>query len=148
MRYRPSVRAILLAEDHVLLMAMKFPWRENWQWITPGGGIEADESPLQALRRELFEETGLRLDHVPPQIGSGEEPYPDAGITLQHRYFLIPTLRFTPIATAMEQREQDWFQRFCWWPLGELENIDLLPANLNQGIQHVQTEPEIPFVFR
>ncbi len=28
-------------------------------WITPGGGVEADESLLTAAQRELYEETGI-----------------------------------------------------------------------------------------
>lgn len=32
------------------------------RWITPGGGIDSGESALDAAIRELFEETGLRVD--------------------------------------------------------------------------------------
>jgi 8-oxo-dGTP pyrophosphatase MutT (NUDIX family) len=32
------------------------------RWLTPGGGIDAGESPIQAAVRELFEETGLKVD--------------------------------------------------------------------------------------
>ena len=28
------------------------------QWVFPGGGLEADEEPLQGIVREVFEETG------------------------------------------------------------------------------------------
>ncbi len=31
-------------------------------WLTPGGEIEAGESPIEAARRELGEELGLRLE--------------------------------------------------------------------------------------
>ena len=32
------------------------------RWITPGGGIDTGESIIEAAVRELFEETGLRVD--------------------------------------------------------------------------------------
>ncbi len=31
-------------------------------WVLPGGGIDLDESPLQAVVREIFEETGLNVN--------------------------------------------------------------------------------------
>ena len=36
------------------------------QWYFPGGGIEAGESPEEALAREVTEETGFRLCRCTP----------------------------------------------------------------------------------
>ena len=36
--------------------------RDNQKWYLPGGKIEADEAPVQALIRELSEELGLVLN--------------------------------------------------------------------------------------
>jgi 8-oxo-dGTP diphosphatase len=36
------------------------------QWAFPGGRIEPDEQPIDAAHRELFEETGIRVDRLEP----------------------------------------------------------------------------------
>jgi 8-oxo-dGTP pyrophosphatase MutT (NUDIX family) len=36
------------------------------QWAFPGGSIEPGEEPIDAARRELFEETGLTADELTP----------------------------------------------------------------------------------
>jgi 8-oxo-dGTP pyrophosphatase MutT (NUDIX family) len=37
----------------------------DWAWTTPGGAREPGESAVETAQRELFEETGLRLECVP-----------------------------------------------------------------------------------
>jgi len=51
--------AILLDDDgRVLCVRQNYPPRE---WTLPGGRVEANESPLAALHREIMEETGCRI---------------------------------------------------------------------------------------
>lgn len=33
-------------------------------WVLPGGGVEEDESPAEAVKREVFEETGYVVEVV------------------------------------------------------------------------------------
>jgi 8-oxo-dGTP diphosphatase len=50
-------------DDHVLLIHRnKEP--NLGLWIAPGGKVELDESPLDAARREMLEETGLRVGNL------------------------------------------------------------------------------------
>jgi len=52
--------------ERVLLLRAHDPARPDagsW-WTTPGGGLEAGETPSQAARRELAEETGLGVERL------------------------------------------------------------------------------------
>jgi 8-oxo-dGTP diphosphatase len=63
-RIQPRIRvsAILLRETGILLVRQEKPGREYW--LLPGGGVNAGESLVDALRRELEEEVGLAEDFV------------------------------------------------------------------------------------
>ena len=52
----PSVTAIVYGRlDEILLVRQ----RDGNVWSTPGGSVEIDESPIDAVVRETWEETGL-----------------------------------------------------------------------------------------
>lgn len=57
-RRRPGIYAILPRAGRLLLTHQAEPWPE---FQLPGGGIDPGESPLAALHREVFEETGWRI---------------------------------------------------------------------------------------
>src|SRR6056297_1510074 len=57
-RPRPGVYAILPGDSGLLLTRQEEPSPEIQ---LPGGGIDPGESPLQALHREVREETGWRI---------------------------------------------------------------------------------------
>jgi 8-oxo-dGTP pyrophosphatase MutT (NUDIX family) len=54
----PSVTGILYDPSGAILLARH---REGNVWSTPGGTVEPDESPADAVIREVREETGLRV---------------------------------------------------------------------------------------
>ena len=57
---RIRVSAILRREERVLLCRHEKAGREYW--LLPGGGVQAGESLVTALRRELAEELGIEKD--------------------------------------------------------------------------------------
>jgi 8-oxo-dGTP diphosphatase len=57
MEPRIRVSALLRWEDRILLCRHEKPGKEYW--LLPGGGVNAGESLVEALHRELFEEVGI-----------------------------------------------------------------------------------------
>lgn len=54
--YDFTTSAFIVRRDKVLLLHHK----KIGKWLQPGGHIELDEDPLEALLREILEETGLK----------------------------------------------------------------------------------------
>src|SRR5690349_20145904 len=59
--YRPNVGIVLMHPDGRVFWARRVR-RDGWQF--PQGGMNTDETPLEAMYRELQEETGLLPEHV------------------------------------------------------------------------------------
>lgn len=64
-KMRPGAYVILPLGDEVLLTHQEEPTPE---FQLPGGGIDPGESPLPALHREVFEETGWSIAY-PRRLG-------------------------------------------------------------------------------
>ena len=64
------VAAIIKRQGRILICRRRADQAHALKWEFPGGKVEAGESPLQALRRELEEELGLSA-----QIGREVERY-------------------------------------------------------------------------
>ncbi len=65
-RMRPGAYAILPLETRILLTHQAAPVPE---FQLPGGGIDPGEGPIEALHREVFEETGWRIAN-PRKLGA------------------------------------------------------------------------------
>jgi NTP pyrophosphohydrolases including oxidative damage repair enzymes len=59
--YRPNV-GIILCNDQGRVFWAKRKGVNSWQF--PQGGIDCNEDPEAAMYRELWEETGLKNEHV------------------------------------------------------------------------------------
>lgn len=59
--FRPNVGIVLVRDDNRVFWARRVN-RDGWQF--PQGGMNTDETPREAMYRELTEETGLQPHHV------------------------------------------------------------------------------------
>jgi 8-oxo-dGTP diphosphatase len=125
---REGVRALVLDhDDRVLLVRMVEPKTGEEWWVTPGGGIDPDEQPARALRRELQEETGLAEFELGPVVWTRREVFPWAGKTLDQseQIFLVRVPGFEPrplLSTA--QLADEGVHELRWWTVEELATSD------------------------
>ncbi|HQY42786.1 MAG TPA: NUDIX hydrolase [Paracoccaceae bacterium] len=96
-RLRPGAYAVLALGKDVLLTYQEDP---NPEFQLPGGGIDPGESPIRALRREVFEETGWSIC-APRHVGAFRRfaympEYDRWAEKLCHIYFARPVRRLGP----------------------------------------------------
>lgn len=61
---RPGAYGVITDGTHALLVAEDHPKTDFVDVQMPGGGIDPSETPVQALHREVMEETGYRVEIV------------------------------------------------------------------------------------
>jgi ADP-ribose pyrophosphatase YjhB (NUDIX family) len=69
----PAVQGLLVRDGRVLLGRRAIEPRLGY-WDLPGGFLEEGEPPLEGLRREFLEETGLEIEPV-EWLGAFIDPY-------------------------------------------------------------------------
>ena len=72
-------------------------------WEFPGGKIQADETPLQALVRELAEELGISVEAATPLL-SYRYPYPERIVELH----VFDVSRYAGVARGIEGQPLRW----------------------------------------
>ena len=63
LRFRPSAKAVVVHEGRLLVTRNRTRGEGDWH-ILPGGGQEPGETLADALRREVYEETGMLVEPV------------------------------------------------------------------------------------
>jgi 8-oxo-dGTP pyrophosphatase MutT (NUDIX family) len=128
--FRRSCRGLLVSDGRILLFQHSIRGGSS-VWVGPGGGVEAGESLIDALTRELHEETGLQIteEHAPQLVWVQTAEFSEmrvhgyAGVI--NHYFLIDVEPFAPAsgigvgAAGHPKNEGILDQR--WWTISEIE---------------------------
>jgi 8-oxo-dGTP pyrophosphatase MutT (NUDIX family) len=125
---RSAARVLLVDDAGRLLLFHGFdPARPgHGYWFTAGGGLDAGETPAQGAARELFEETGLRVD--PADLGDPiwhevtEFPFDGVRYRQDQHFFLLRVAGWAVDTSGFDEIERACMDDHRWWSLAELES--------------------------
>lgn len=129
--HRETAKAIIVHGDAILLTN----YAGEPIWCLPGGGIEARESPEQALRRELREEIGLPLAWCAPviELDASYSPFGRPHDTVKEHMHLYCGQLFNmgPEKIARHERNLNkrWFSLASVMP-GQSPQWQVVPQNV------------------
>ncbi|WP_296631945.1 NUDIX domain-containing protein [Rhodoluna sp.] len=145
-QHRETARVIIYdPQHHILLLKTHFDPEVQLpaRWITPGGGIDDGETPLDAAVRELREETGLVVQ--PEDLGEPIASFTgrwDWGDGKNHHTFVdhfykLEYPQFDLDISGWTEDERRDVLEHRWWNIEELANSDELvgPQELVQLLQ-------------
>lgn len=118
----PTASAVLVDDAGRVLLARRAIEPERGKWDLPGGFLESGEHPLDGLRRELREETGL---HVEPAqfLGVWMDVYGDSGKSTLNLYRVC--------GADGEPNAADDIDEVRWFAPAELPPVDELAFTVN-----------------
>ncbi len=101
--YRVSVKGLFVKDEKILLF--KESQNESGNWELPGGGLDFGEDIFEGLKREIQEESGLKVTHI------------------EKRPIYILPCRFD------KRRGMDWHYSLVLCYKIELENLDFTQSD-------------------
>jgi ADP-ribose pyrophosphatase YjhB (NUDIX family) len=121
----PTASALLVDAAGRVLLARRAIEPERGAWDLPGGFLEAAEHPLDGLRRELHEETGLDVEPV-EFFGVWMDVYGDGGAPTLNLYWLC--------RADGEPRAADDVAELRWFAPDELPPDEELAFRVNASV--------------
>lgn len=137
---RDIVAALIFSKDSKLLMGMKDPQGGGVYadcWHIPGGGVDQDETQLEALRREILEEVGIDIALSKVTLadsqgaGETEKTLKDTGekVTCKMQFYVYQ-VDVNKNAANIKTRPSDDLVKLEWVDLKQLNEYKLTPPSI------------------
>jgi len=131
-----TASAFLIRDGKILFMDHE----KLGQWIQPGGHIEGEETPDQAAKREILEETGYRIKFVDgeqPEEFSEEEDLPKPFHVNIHRirenHLHCDFMYLAEVSGESEATHSHEHSGLRWFTMEELEDGEFdMPDNVRR----------------
>ena len=116
-----GVGAVLINSENRILACQRASGQVmGGHWEFPGGKVDAGESHIEALKRELHEELGIEIE-VGKMVGSLEHDYQS----------MMVHLSFYSCKTSDAEFTLSVHDDFVWFSEGDALEIDWLPADID-----------------
>lgn len=143
-RFSCRAAALIIRGGRILLAKN----RDLACYYTVGGGIKEGESSEEAVKRELFEELGLRLE--PERLAFIQERFCTIGRQKYHEICFFYLIRDCAALDAVRDggpTDQGGQETVHWVPLSGLSDYEIVPAFLKDRLPQLGGSPEHIIVF-
>lgn len=110
------------------------------RWFLPGGGVEHGEEPLESLRREVHEETGLTVQSA-TLLGVITDTWPVPDGTLLHTVRLV--YRVDQWLGSLRAEESGTSDAASWFTPAELGTVPLV-RYVREALARFDETPDAP----
>ncbi|NHN57018.1 NUDIX hydrolase [Calidifontibacter sp. DB0510] len=125
-----TLGAIALIEHGPTLLALRQTHRKGWS--LPGGLVDAGEQPVEAVAREVLEETGLRIDPGGIWTTAFDTRLRHCDIVFRVVCDNRPVVRLASEATSYD-----------WLPISHFDDIDGATSRILRAVQATQCPPPV-----
>lgn len=130
-------RAIIIHENHVLFTTVTDENKEFAKnlYFLPGGHVDYEESTIDAIYREIYEEMNLNVNKC-TFAGALECTWDRKGKPY-HEINIVYLVDIDGLSLKNPPKPMDHgFHKFVWMPLEKVRNITILPSSLKKIIEN------------
>jgi 8-oxo-dGTP pyrophosphatase MutT (NUDIX family) len=136
---RQIVSALILSKDNKLFMGMKDTTKGGVYsdcWHIPGGGVEENENIIEALKREIKEETGIDISTLKIDLiddkgkGTSIKMLKNGEEVECHMQFNVYKITVPKLSNNIGIKLNDDLVKYAWVDINKLNEYKLTPPSI------------------